>query len=45
MKDRSLRGKVAVAGVGETAYYKRGEAPDAEFKLALKAIKAALLDA
>jgi acetyl-CoA acetyltransferase len=41
VKDRSLRGKVAVAGVGETAYYKRGEAPDAEFKLALKAIKAA----
>ena len=33
-----MRGRVAVAGVGETAYYKRGEAPDAEFKLALKAI-------
>ena len=42
---RSLRGKVAIAGVGETAYYKRGEAPDAEFKLALKAIQAACDDA
>ena len=42
---RSLRGKVAVAGVGETAYYKRGEAPDAEFKLALHAIQAACDDA
>ncbi|MEM7217078.1 MAG: acetyl-CoA acetyltransferase [Pseudomonadota bacterium] len=37
----SLRGKVAVAGVGETEYYKRGQSPDAEFKLALKAIIAA----
>ena len=35
---RSLRGEVAVAGVGETAYYKRGGAPDAEFKLALQAV-------
>lgn len=34
----NMRGRVAVAGVGETAYYKRGEAPDAEFKLALDAI-------
>ncbi len=34
----TMRGRVAVAGVGETAYYKRGEAPDAEFKLALNAI-------
>ena len=28
--DRSLRGRVAVVGVGETDYFKRGEAPDAE---------------
>ena len=35
---RSLRGQVAVVGVGETDYFKRGESPDAEFKLALKAI-------
>ena len=38
---RSLRGSVAIAGVGETEYYKRGQAPDAEFKLALKAVLAA----
>ncbi|MCZ6887787.1 MAG: acetyl-CoA acetyltransferase, partial [Gammaproteobacteria bacterium] len=43
--ERTLRGKVAVVGVGETAYYKRGESPDAEFKLALKAIIAACKDA
>ena len=42
---RSLRGKVAVLGVGETTYYKRGGAPDAEGKLALKAIIAACEDA
>ncbi len=35
---RTLRGKIAVIGVGETEYYKRGEAPDPEFKLALEAI-------
>ena len=39
MTDRTLRGRVAVAGVGETAYYKRGQSPDAEFDLALKAKK------
>ena len=43
--ERSLRGKVAVLGVGETTYYKRGGAPDAEGKLALKAIIAACEDA
>lgn len=42
---RSLRGAVAVVGVGETAYFKRGEAPDAEIKLALKAVMAACGDA
>jgi len=36
--ERTLRGKVGIAGVAETTYYKRGEAPDAEFKLALEAI-------
>ena len=36
--DRTLRGKVGVVGVAETTYYKRGQAPDAEFKLALEAI-------
>jgi len=33
-----MRGCTAIAGVGETEYYKRGQAPDAEFKLALDAI-------
>ena len=42
---RTLRGQVAIAGVGETAYYKHGQSPDAEFKLALKAILAACADA
>ena len=36
---------MAVAGVGETDYYKWGQAPDPEFKLALKAILAACEDA
>ncbi len=43
--ERSLRGRVAVLGIGETAYYKRGESPDPEFKLALKAIQGACADA
>jgi acetyl-CoA acetyltransferase len=42
---RSLRGRVAVIGIGETAYYRHGASPDAEFKLALKAILAACEDA
>lgn len=41
----TLRGRVAVVGVGETPYYKHGKSPDAEFKLALKAILAACEDA
>jgi acetyl-CoA acetyltransferase len=45
MSERTLRGKVAVIGVGETAYYKHGHAPDSEFKLALEAIVRAAADA
>src|SRR5882724_5267743 len=45
MSTRTLRGKVAIAGVGETAYYKHGKAPVSEFKLALQAILAACEDA
>jgi acetyl-CoA acetyltransferase len=45
MSDRTLRGKVAVAGIGETTYYKHGQAPDSELKLALMAILAAAEDA
>ena len=42
---RTLRGSAAVVGVGETPYYKRGESPDPEFKLALDAIIRACEDA
>jgi acetyl-CoA acetyltransferase len=42
---RTIRGKVAIAGVGETAYYKHGQAPEAEITLALRAILAACRDA
>lgn len=43
--DLTVRGKVAVAGVGESTYYKRGESPDNEFVLVLRAILAACDDA
>ena len=43
--ERSLRGRVAVVGIGETEYYRHGASPDPEFKLALKAILAACEDA
>ena len=42
---RTIRGKVAIAGIGETRYYKRGAATDAEFKLGLEAILLACEDA
>jgi len=42
---RSIRGKVAIAGIGETRYYRRGAADDSEFKLTLQAILAAAADA
>ena len=45
MSDRTLRHKVAIVGVGETQYYKHGQSPDPEFKLALKAIVAACASA
>jgi acetyl-CoA acetyltransferase len=45
MSERSLRGKVAVAGVGETTYYRHGNAPEPEFVMCLKAILAAAEDA
>ncbi len=45
MSARTLRGAVAVAGIGETAYHKHGHSPDGEFKLALMAILAACRDA
>lgn len=45
MSARTLRGSVAIVGLGETTYYKHGQSPDPEFKLALKAILAACHDA
>jgi acetyl-CoA acetyltransferase len=42
---RTLRGRVAVVGIGETEYYRHGRSPDAEFKMVLKAILAACADA
>src|SRR5215831_18264735 len=45
MSERTLRGRVAVAGIGETVYYKHGRSPDPEFALALQAILRACEDA
>ena len=45
MSPRTLRGKIVVAGIGETTYYKHSQSPDPEFVLALKAIIAACDDA
>jgi acetyl-CoA acetyltransferase len=45
MAERTLRGRVAVAGVGESVYYRRGESPDPEFVLACRAVLAACEDA
>jgi acetyl-CoA acetyltransferase len=43
--ERTLRGRVAIVGIGETDYYRHGASPDPEFKLALKTILAACDDA
>jgi acetyl-CoA acetyltransferase len=40
-----IRGRVVIAGIGETAYYKHGQAPEPELKLALRAILTACEDA
>ena len=45
MTERTLRGRAAVVGVGETTYYRHGQALEAEFVLCLKAILAACRDA
>ena len=45
MESASIRGKVAVVGVGQTTYYKHGKSPEPEFKLALRAILNACSDA
>ncbi len=38
MTERTLRGKAAVVGVAETKYYRWGQSPDAEFKMAIEAV-------
>lgn len=40
-----FRGATAIAGIGQTPYYKRGTSPDPELKLALRAIVGACEDA
>ena len=40
-----MRGKTAVAGIGQTPFYKRGTSPDSERKMVLKAIVEACEDA
>src|SRR2546423_14320962 len=45
MRHMSIRGRVAIVGVGETTYYKHGRAPESEFALALRAILSACEDA
>jgi len=45
VSDNTIKGRVAVVGIGETTYYKRGESPDPEFKLVLRAILDACADA
>ena len=43
--ERTIRGRAAIAGVGETTYYRRGESPDPEFTMVVKAILDACTDA
>jgi acetyl-CoA acetyltransferase len=45
MGSNSFRGRTAIVGLGETRYYKRGAAPDPEFKMTLEAIQLAAEDA
>ena len=40
-----FRGRVIVAGIGESTYYRHGASPDTEFVLLLKAVRAACTDA
>jgi len=40
-----VHGSAAIAGIGETTYYRRGDAPHTEFQLACLAIRRAVADA
>src|SRR5881227_3133767 len=44
-RSAAMHGAAVVVGVGESAYYKRGDAPESEFRLALTAVRNALADA
>jgi acetyl-CoA acetyltransferase len=44
-RDRAFRGAAAVAGIGSTPYYKRGESPHTALRLILEAAFAACADA
>ncbi|MGI4812765.1 MAG: thiolase C-terminal domain-containing protein [Janthinobacterium lividum] len=44
MAARSLRGRVAIIGIGESQYYKHSQSPDPEFKMAVQAILNACRD-
>lgn len=41
----TIKDKTAIVGIGETTYYKRGQSPVAEFRLAIEAITKAADDA
>src|SRR6202040_2386667 len=45
MSEYTVKDKVAIVGAGETTYYKRGQAPVSEFRLACEAIIKAADDA
>src|SRR5260370_22048051 len=45
MSEYTVKDKVAIIGLGETKYYKRGQAPVCEFRLACEAIIKAAEDA
>ena len=45
MSENTISRKVAISGIAETAYYKRGAADRSEFQLTLEAILAAAADA
>src|SRR5690242_10956733 len=45
MNEYTIKDKVAVVGLGETKYYRRGQAPVSEFRLACEAIIKAANDA
>ena len=45
MSDYNVKDKTAIIGLGETKYYKRGQAPIPEFRLACEAIIKAADDA